>query len=69
VSALGRDSVDVVIDNVGGEAYPKMLEVFKRDGHYVTSGAIGRPIVELDLRTMYLKDQTLFGCTAWDEPA
>jgi len=68
VSALGRDSVDVVIDNVGGESFPQMLEVLKRGGRYVTSGAIGGPIVELDLRTMYLKDQTLIGCTAWDEP-
>ena len=25
-------------------------------------------MVELDLRTMYLKDLTLIGCTAWGEP-
>jgi NADPH:quinone reductase-like Zn-dependent oxidoreductase len=24
--------------------------------------------VELDMRTFYLKDLTLIGCTAWDEP-
>jgi NADPH:quinone reductase-like Zn-dependent oxidoreductase len=68
VSALGKDSVDVIIDNVGGESFPQMLDVLKRGGRYATSGAIGGPIVELDLRTMYLKDQTLIGCTAWDEP-
>ena len=68
VSALGRDSVDVIIDNVGGESFPQMLEVLRRGGRYATSGAIGGPIVQLDLRTMYLKDQTLIGCTAWDEP-
>ena len=25
-------------------------------------------IVNLDMRTMYLRDLTLIGCTAWDEP-
>jgi NADPH:quinone reductase-like Zn-dependent oxidoreductase len=24
--------------------------------------------VQLDLRTFYLRDLTLIGCTAWDEP-
>jgi NADPH:quinone reductase-like Zn-dependent oxidoreductase len=30
--------------------------------------AVDVVIVELDLRTFYLKDLTLIGCTAWDEP-
>ena len=64
---LGKESVDVVVDNVGGENFPQMLEVLKRGGKYTSSGAIGGPIVELDLRTFYLKDITLVGCTAWDE--
>ena len=35
-------------------------------GRYVTSGAIAGPIVELDLRTLYLKDLTLVGSTRQD---
>ena len=27
------------------------------------AGSIGGPIVELDIRTVYLKDLSLFGCT------
>ena len=34
----------------------------------VTSGAIAGPIVDLDVRTLYLRDIRLIGCTAWDEP-
>ena len=68
VAALGEKSVDVVVDNVGGAAFPQMLKVLKRGGRYVSSGAIAGPVVELDLRTMYLKDIRLIGCTAWDEP-
>ncbi len=65
---LGEDTVDVVIDNVAGPAFPGMLNVLKRGGRYASSGAIGGPLVTLDMRTFYLKDLTLIGCTAWDEP-
>lgn len=68
VAALGEEGIDVVIDNVGGSSFPQMLAVLKRGGRYASSGAISGPIVELDLRDMYLKDITMLGCTAWDEP-
>src|SRR5210317_966901 len=45
-----------------------MLKVLKRGGRFVSSGAIAGPLVELDMRDLYLKDLTLIGCTAWDEP-
>ncbi len=68
VLVLGEESVDVVIDNVGGTSFASMLKVLRRGGRYASSGAIGGPLVALDLRTFYLKDLTLIGCTAWDEP-
>jgi len=68
VGSLGENVVDVVVDNVAGEGFPGMLKVLKRGGRYVSSGAIAGPIVSLDMRDMYLKDITLIGCTAWDEP-
>jgi len=67
VAALGQESVDVVIDNVAGAGFGQMLKVLSRGGRYASSGAIAGPIVELDMRDMYLKDITLIGCTAWDE--
>ena len=68
LAALGAKSVDVVVDNVAGPAFGGLLEVLKRGGKYVSSGAIGGPLVTFDMRTFYLKDITLIGCTAWDEP-
>jgi NADPH:quinone reductase-like Zn-dependent oxidoreductase len=68
VAALGENAVDVVIDNVAGPAFGGMLRVMKRGGRYASSGAIAGPLVTLDMRTFYLKDLTLIGCTAWDEP-
>jgi len=63
VAALGSDSVDVVVDLVAGPGWPALLEVLKRGGRYAVSGAIAGPIVELDVRTLYLKDLSFFGCT------
>ena len=68
VACLGEKSVDIVVDNVGGPGFAQMLKVLKRGGKYVSSGAIGGPLVSLDMRDFYLKDLTLIGCTAWDEP-
>lgn len=68
VEALGENTVDVVVDNVAGPGFPAMLKVLKRGGRYASSGAIAGPMVSLDMRDMYLKDITLIGCTAWDEP-
>ncbi len=68
VKAPGVESVIVVVDNVAGPNFPKMSKVLKRGGRYVSSGAIAGPKVTLDMRDMYLKDITLTGCTAWDEP-
>jgi len=63
IAELGEDSVDVVIDLVAGPNWPPLLDVLKRGGRYATSGAIAGPIVELDVRTLYLKDLSLFGST------
>ena len=68
VAGLGKESMDVVVDNVAGPAFGEVLDVLRRGGRYVSSGAIGGPMVTLDMRTFYLKDLTLVGCTAWDEP-
>ncbi len=65
---LGKDAVDVVVDNVAGAGFGAMLNVLRRGGKYVSSGAIAGPLVELDMRVFYLKDLTLIGCTGWDEP-
>ena len=67
VAVLGEESVDVIVDNVAGPGFGTMLKLLARGGRYATSGAIAGPVVELDMRDLYLKDITLIGCTAWDE--
>ncbi len=68
LAALGDQSADVVVDNVSGPGLDGLLAVLRRGGTYVSSGAIAGPEVSFDKRTFYLRDLTLLGCTAWDEP-
>lgn len=63
LKTVGKETVDVVIDVAAGPAFPELLDVLKRGGRYAVAGAIAGPIVELDVRTLYLKDLTFFGCT------
>lgn len=61
--AIGHDSVTVVADIVGGPQFGTLIDALDRGGRYTCSGAIGGPIVELDLRTFYLRDLTFHGST------
>ena len=63
LSVLDKNSIDVVVDLVAGKTWPVFMELLRKGGRYVTAGAIGGPISEIDIRTLYLKDLTLFGCT------
>ncbi len=61
--AIGRDTVTVVADVVGGALWPQLIDALARGGRYTCSGAIAGPIVELDLRTFYLRDLSFTGAT------
>lgn len=63
IDELGESSVDVVIDVVGGSCFPDLLQILRPRGRYATAGAVADAVVSLDLRDLYLKDLTLFGCT------
>ena len=63
VDELGTGSVDVVVDLVAGPTWPSLLDVLRSGGRYAVAGAIGGAMVELDVRTLYLKDLSFFGCT------
>ena len=66
---LPRDSApqgqgfDVVIDIVGGEGFQDRLDALRPGGRYATSGAVGGPLVQGDLRRIYLNDLTIHGAT------
>ena len=62
-AALGDERISVVADIVGGPYWPTLIDILERGGRYTCSGAIAGPMVELDLRTFYLRDLTFTGST------
>ncbi|WP_416393661.1 MULTISPECIES: zinc-binding dehydrogenase [unclassified Curtobacterium] len=65
--AMDGERVDVAVDNVAGPGFGDVLGRLVPGGTYVTSGAIAGPVVELDLRRLYLDDLRLIGTTTWDD--
>jgi len=61
--SIDAESVSVIADIVGGPAFPGLIDALARGGRYTCSGAIAGPMVELDLRTLYLRDLTFSGST------
>lgn len=59
--ATKGEPIDVVADLVAGPMFNDLLRILKMEGRYTTAGAIAGPVVELDLRTMYLKQLELHG--------
>jgi NADPH:quinone reductase-like Zn-dependent oxidoreductase len=61
--AVGGQPIDVVADVVGGSIFSDLLRLLRKQGRYVTAGAIAGPTVALDLRTVYLKHLEIIGST------
>lgn len=55
--------VDVAVDVVGGPDFGALVDRLRDRGRLVTAGAIGGPVVTLDLRRLYLQQRTLIGST------
>jgi NADPH:quinone reductase-like Zn-dependent oxidoreductase len=53
--------IDVVADLVAGPLFNDLLRILRPEGRYTTAGAIAGPVVQLDLRTLYLKHLQLHG--------
>ena len=65
LAEFGSEYFDAAVDVVGGDQFGAILASLKRRGRYGVAGAISGPVVDLDLRTLYLKDLQLIGCTVF----
>ncbi len=69
VSVRGVDDVsqlrhvDAVVDVVGGDEFGPIIDRLRDGGRIVTAGAIAGPVVQLDIRRLYLHQRTLIGST------
>ena len=62
-AATADYAIDAVADVVGGPGFATLMQVVRTGGRIVTCGAIAGPMVEIDLRTLYLRHLSLIGST------
>jgi len=66
--AFGKDSVDVVLDPVGGPFLEKNLRVMRRGGRLILIASMGGGSSTIDLRTVLTKRLRLIGSTLRARP-
>ncbi len=60
-SMMNGAAIDVVADVVAGPLFNDLINLLRPEGRYTTAGAFGGALVELDLRTIYLKHLQIHG--------
>lgn len=61
VQQHSKGGLDAVADVVGGPQVAELMPLIRDDGRWVIAGAIAGPVVELDLRRLYLHNIRLIG--------
>lgn len=62
-SNLAQHKITLALDVVGGDYFNLMIKSLEPRGRYASCGAIGNPIVSLDLRDLIYKDLEMIGAT------
>jgi NADPH:quinone reductase-like Zn-dependent oxidoreductase len=66
-AATGKRGVDVVIDSVGTATWTRSLQSLGRGGRLVTCGGTSGPMVETDVRRLFMNQWTIHGSTMGSE--
>lgn len=66
-AATGKRGVDVVIDSVGEATWTRSLASLGRGGRLVTCGGTSGPMVETDVRRLFMNQWTISGSTMGSE--
>lgn len=61
-----KEGVDVIFEHVGKKVWQEVLKSLAWGGRLVTCGATSGPIVETDLRHIFIKQQQILGSTMGD---
>ena len=66
-AATGKRGVDVVIDSVGSATWKRSLGSLGRGGRLITCGGTSGPMVETDVRRLFMNQWTICGSTMGSE--
>lgn len=57
-----KRGVDVIFEHIGPETWAKNLSCLARTGRMVTCGATSGPQTTVDIRSLYIRQQSVIGC-------
>ncbi|MBC8214754.1 MAG: zinc-binding dehydrogenase [Candidatus Marinimicrobia bacterium] len=63
---VGKKGVNVIFEHPGTATWENSMRLLAKGGRVVTCGATTGPIVKLDLRHLFMKQQTIIGSTMCD---
>jgi NADPH:quinone reductase-like Zn-dependent oxidoreductase len=66
-AATGKRGMDVVIDSVGTATWTRSLQSLGRGGRLVTCGGTSGPMLETDVRRLFMNQWTISGSTMGSE--
>ncbi len=66
-AATGKRGMDVVIDSVGAATWTRSLQSLGRGGRLVTCGGTSGPMLETDVRRLFMNQWTISGSTMGSE--
>ncbi len=66
-AATGKRGMDVVIDSVGTATWTRSLQSLGRGGRLVTCGGTSGPMLETDVRRLFMNQWTICGSTMGSE--
>ena len=58
-----QSGVDIVCEHIGEKTWNQSMKVLKKGGRIVTCGSTTGPLVSIDLRHLFMKQQTIMGST------
>lgn len=61
VETFSPGGVDAVVDIAGGPLIAELMPLLRDDGRWVIAGAVAGPVVDFDLRRLYLHNISLIG--------
>lgn len=61
IRAAAPSGLDVIADIVGGDGLASLMPLLRDNGRWVIAGAVADPVVEFDLRRLYLHNVQLIG--------
>ena len=60
---VGRKGVNVIFEHIGLKTWNQSLRMLSRGGRIVTCGSTTGSVVDIDLRYLFMKQQTILGST------